>query len=292
MTTAKQFSFADLQQVLATILIQDGRELLASNLQSVRLARQPKRATLMFRILRSSLESVIGRPLCLEELSEITGEPKSTLSDWLGGSGQPSVEAVISLIERLPLALRHQVLDLVPVSRCHPVLEHPRISHDQIALSSLKSLLRKPSGVTLVQGEREELVTFVVTAIGHSFWNLNGARETVTGIDVHFPDWFVEVPGVLYLENLQRLEAIALELEAIWDAITDGSGLIVLNGVWPQIPQLLDQIRGLGKERHVVIGCTCKLPKERVEIPGPAHLITASPDRQLSDRISVEIQPV
>lgn len=293
MSSPKRFSLSDLQHVLAAIQMEHARELLADNLQSIASLRRPRRTTLLLRKLRSALEGAVGRQLALDEISEITWEPKSTLSDWFGGSGQPSIEAVLRLMERLPPGQRHQILDLAPVTRCYPSLEHPRISHDQVAISTLITLLRQSAGTTIVHSEREELMTFLVTAMGHSYRHMNGGGM-VTGFDVHFPDWFVEVPGILYLDNLQRAENLESELKMSWDAITVGSGLLILDGVWPRLPGILEQIRELGKSRHVVVGCNTQLPNDgnQIEVPGPAHIINVLPDRTAGDRIFLKIQPV
>src|SRR6185312_4571583 len=103
MNAAKQSSLPDRRSFLAAIRLEDERKLPASNLESVMLANRTKRATVLFRMLRAALEGAHGRQFCLEELSEITGEPRSTLSDWFGGSGQPSIEAALRMAERLPL---------------------------------------------------------------------------------------------------------------------------------------------------------------------------------------------
>jgi transcriptional regulator with XRE-family HTH domain len=102
-----------------------------------------QRGTQLLNSLRSAVSGVYGRALQQEELAELIGKPKSTLNNWLNGDGQPSLKALLRMFETLPAPLRHQILDDPDICRCRPVFEHPRLSHDPVGVSCLKTIVSK-----------------------------------------------------------------------------------------------------------------------------------------------------
>jgi hypothetical protein len=253
----------------------------------------PKRTTIFIRALKAAVEQQVARQMSYDEWSALTGEPKSTLSNWFGGDGNPSVECVLRMFELIPTSQRNHVLTMAPIVRCFPVLAHPKLAHDPAAISRLTTILKQPRGTTLVHGIREDLVTFVVTALGHTYFQQVGS--TVRGFDVHTPDWFVPLPAVQHLNNVQKAENIRQAcLSGLNSLRTEPSGLVLLNGIWPQVPSFYEPICELASKTAVIIGTSTALTQtgNSIKVPGPAHIITVSPDRTNSDRISMEIQTV
>jgi hypothetical protein len=256
----------------------------------------PKRSTSCFRSLKLAVDQVVGRQLSFEELSDATGEAKSTLSNWLGGVGSPSFECVLRLLERLPDAARNQLLSSPPVSRCYPTLGHPRLAYDLAAISRFTTILHQATGTTLIHGIREDLVTFLVTALGHNYYHAQLRNDAVRGFDVHAPDWFVPLPTVSYLSNTQSCDAIRQRFLSEWPTLRKHKGgMVILNGIWPQVADLYDEIFELAGQNHVIIGTTTMLTRNHmgVKMPGPAHVVTVSADRlTTSNRILTEFQVV
>lgn len=267
----------------------------ASGCSSVVLpAPWPPRTTSLLRSLRAAIEGAIGHQLSLEELSEITSEPKSTLSNWFAGDGNPTVEVVLRLMERVPASIRHQILDGLPISRCYPTLSHPRLAHDPVAVSRLNMILSQASGTTLIHGTREELVTFTVAAMGHTYYNSNPRQDAVRGIDVHRPDWYIQVPGVQNLNSTPNPERIKNEIASRWTTIQEAtSGLIIFNGIWPQMTDRHEAVRALARQTHVIIGTpTDTKTSGPIKVTAPAHIVAVTQERIGSERITLEIKAI
>jgi hypothetical protein len=313
MSRQKTFSHNELAQVLAAIEAELDRQRTRPNVTAEKptdtktlklLSRTsltnnvdwPKRSTSCFRLLKLAVDQVAGRQLSFEELSDATGEAKSTLSNWLGGVGSPSLECVLRLLERIPATQRNQLLSSAPISRCYPTLIHPRLAFDQAAMSRFATILQQGTGTTLAHGLREDLVTFVVTALGHNYYHSQLRNDAVRGLDVHSPDWFVPLPAVSYMGNTQSRDAIRQRFLSEWPTLRKHKGgLVILNGIWPQVADLYDEVFELAGQNHVVIGTTTMLIRNHmgVKMPGPAHIVTVSADRSTtSDRILIELQSV
>ncbi len=152
------------------------------------------RCTNLLCSLRSALSQTESKELTYQRLTQITGQPRSTLFRWMNGESEPSPETLLLLMERLEASQRHQILDRH--CRIFPSLHHPWLNHDLAALGNLRAVLSKKSGLTLVCGP-EMQVTFLMSAIGHSLQSRPGLRK-VAGADSHVPDWFVPVAGLAY----------------------------------------------------------------------------------------------
>jgi hypothetical protein len=249
-----------------------------------------QRGTLLLRRLRAALDGISGRSLTYEDLSELTGEGKSTLGNWINGEGQPSPEVLLRMMEMLPRSTRDQILSDPDFCRCHPTLEHPRLSHDRVTVSFLKTIISKREGITLVQGEREILTTFVITALGHSCRILSTTGREILGLDSHAPDWFVPVPGVTYIENILSTQRLHEEFEKAWPRISSYKGtLVILNGGWAQLPAFFDRARLLARNCHVIFSDKLR-PRHALSGNLSIHIITVAPERAQSEQIKAEIQ--
>jgi hypothetical protein len=250
------------------------------------------RATLLFRRLRAALEGTARRQFRYEDLAELIGEPKSTLCNWNNGDGQPAPEALLRLFELLPAAERNQIHGEFPFCRQYPTLAHPRISHDPVAVSYLRTVLRNEKGITMVCGDRDILDTFVATAMAHSFVLSVAHRGQIAGLDVHAPDWFVAVPGVTYLNNAEHPGRIRAEAEKIWPEFSASRRRIVLlNGTWAPAPELKLKTCELAETCHVIVTNIMRAKDSRLPtLPSPARLVLVAPDGRESDRIRIEVQ--
>jgi hypothetical protein len=241
--------------------------------------------------LKVSLGRRAGNPLSFEDWGRIVGRPGNTLSSWCADGQAYQVQALLASLERLPDLERHQLID--EACRPHPTLCHRRLAHDFVAVSNLATLLRQPTGLTAIQGGHDHLRTFLLTAMGHSFqeFGLNGAL--VTGLDVHRPDTFVPVAGLTYLHNPFRPTETARQILQAWPTIRGvKAGLVLLNGILGQAPDLQPQVFDLARRAHVVVADQVIFPPKQSShaVPSPAHLVTISPARECPEWLRVEVQ--
>ena len=202
-------------------------------------------------------------------------------------------------MERLPEAERHRLID--GACREFPTLHHRKLSHDFVACSHLATLLRQPCGLTYIQGAPEHMRTFVLHALGHSlgFWEVRAGQTTdpekVAGVDVHRPDGFVPVIGVIYLANLLRAADIERQFERLWPSILGARArLVLLNGVWRTVRRLQAGILDAARHSHVVVADALSLKANELtnQVPVPTHIITVSPSREQVAWVRAEIQAV
>ena len=249
------------------------------------------RATLLYRRLRSALEAVASRGLTYEDLAELTGEARTTLCNWYNGDGQPSAELLLSLLEFLPAPQRSEIFAELPFCRCFPTLQNPRLAHDPVAVSVLKTIVGFEAGITLVRGQNDDLNTFVITALGHSFGQAQHHRGRICGLDIHNPDWFVPLPNVTYLNNAVTPAQIRMAAEKVWPALNDlKRGMIVLNGTWTHLPDLANKTRAMSADCHVL---ATELSRPKTISPSSLtsgmRVVTVTNAARDSDNIHVEV---
>lgn len=248
------------------------------------------RANLLFRRLHLAAQEARGSSLTYEELFELTGEPKSTLSRWLNGEGQPSSEALLRLLELIPDQLHREIMDRPPFRRMFPRLEHPWLAHDPAAISHMRTILSRPSGLTVIRGDQESWVTFTITAMGHASAILEPGR-CIVGLDIHAPDWFVPVPGVMYLENQLNPERVRKELDLFWSKVASSRGsLVIMNGTLPLGSVSNPATRALVSHSQLVLAERVQ-PKSPPElVPAPANIVTVSSSRTNPERLALRIE--
>jgi hypothetical protein len=241
--------------------------------------------------LKGSLGQAEGQSLSYEDWAQIAGRPANTIASWCAGGAAHQLEVLLASLERLTQEERHRLIDRA--CRDYPTLRHPRLAHDFVACSHLATLLRQPSGLTFIQGAPEHMRTFLVNALGNSASSPDLKKAAVAGVDMHQPDLFVPVIGLTYLGNLLRAGDIEREFKRVWPAVCAAKAwLILLNGVWPQVPALQSEILDSARKSHVVIADALTLNpaglKSRVSTP--VHMVTVSPSRERPDWLRVEIQ--
>jgi hypothetical protein len=195
-------------------------------------------------------------------------------------------------MERLTEQQRHELID--NVCREYPTLRHRKLGHDFVACSHLATLLRQPSGLTFIQGGPEHMRTFLLTALGNSAGSLDLKESSpVAGIDIHRPDYFVPVSGLIYFNNLLLSTEIEREFKRSWpDVCALKPRLVLLNTVWSKIPAMQPAIIDAAGHAHVVVADAFgpKSIERPTHFPGPVHLVTVSPAREQPHWIRVVIQ--
>jgi len=248
----------------------------------------PERVMLMMRAIKAELEVFQGRPLSFEQLASYTGQAASTVFDKLYRTHQPQVESLVRLLERLPQESRRRLVE--SVCRCYPTFCHPRIAHDPVQVSNLKSLLRQRTGFTVLQGASAGDRTFVFTAIGHENDRLRPERRIVCGVDVGRADWFVEVADLTYTGNILAKDQLVKALRQAWTELPEmADGLLLLNGVWGHLPGLREEILERAMNCHVVVadGPSFECGQLGHRRPRPLHRVDifTEPDARLRLKI-------
>ena len=242
----------------------------------------------MMRAIKAELEAFQGRTLSFEQLASYTGEAASTAFDKLHRTRQPQVESLIRLLERLPQESRRRLVERV--CRCYPTFCHPRIAHDPVQVSDLKSLLGQRTGFTMLQGASAGDRTFVFTAIGHENDRLGPERRIVCGVDVSRADWFVEVADLTYTGNILAKDQLVKAIRQAWTELPEvADGLMLLNGVWGNMPGLREEILKRALNCHVVVADEPRSERGQFgnRVPRPLHMIEifTEPDARIRMKI-------
>jgi hypothetical protein len=177
--------------------------------------------------------------------------------------------------------------------RPYPTLRHRRLAHYFVTVSNLTALLRQASGLTAIQGSQDHLHAFLLTAQGHSFPEFGAGGAPVGGLDVHRPDFFVSVVGLVYLNGPLTPTETAPQILGAWPTIRGAAnGLLLLNGIWSKTADLQPQIVDLAHRAHVIVADPVDLPLKPSSkmLPSPHHLVTVSPARECPEWLHVEIQ--
>ena len=251
------------------------------------------RITRLLSDLKASLGQAEGQLLTYEDWAQIAGRPANTIFSWCAGGAAHQLEVLLASMERLTAEERHRLIDRA--CRDYPTLGHPMLAHDFVACSRLTTLLRQPSGLSLIQGEPEHMRTFVLTSLGHSARSLESKNVTVAGVDTHRPDEFVPVPGVRYLDNPLRSAEIEQHFKRLWPTLRAARArLFLFNDIWRRVPALQPEILDLARTSHVMVADALGLKPGDLagRHPAPAHLITVSPAREKPEWIQMRIQAI
>ena len=251
------------------------------------------RITQLLLDLKASLGQAGGQSVSYDDWAQIAGRPANTIASWCAGGAAHQLEVLLASLERLTEEERHRLIDRA--CRDYPTLRHPKLAHDFVACSHLATLLRQPSGLTFIQGAPEHMRTFLVTALGHSVGSPGLDRGAVAGVDVHQPDQFVPVIGLIYLGNLLRGAEIERQFSRVWPTVrATGARLVLFNDIWRRVPTLHSEIIDLARTAHVVVADALVLKPGDLSnrAPNPAHLVTVSPAREHLERIRIEIQAI
>ena len=247
------------------------------------------RVTTLLRSLQVAVQWRAGKPPTYLDMEEWTGVAEGTLKDWLNHKGRPTAEFILNLLDRVPPQSRQEILGAT--CRSDPRLNHPRLQCDRTVISSLKTIITRPAGLTCITGESDEAKTFVMSALGHSFLFLTDRPRRVCGVDSHEPDWFVPVPGLHYCQNEDRPDRLREAVSRVWPEIEKGRHrLILLNGVWEANPGLHRAIIKLANRNPVIVAVTKGIEAKLLKnTQFPSHVITVTEDAKAGRTIRVEI---
>jgi hypothetical protein len=239
------------------------------------------------------VEATAGHSLIYDELAILTNEPRSTLGRWFNGDGEPSSECLLRLLELSSESRRREIMDKPPFCRVYPRLEHPWLAHDPATLSHLRTIVSTSTGITLIRGDDESRVTFLITALGHAARDLPNLGRKVGGLDIHEPDWFVPVPEITYLNNQLHPSQIREELDRLRPKIISSKGsFLILNGTFSHLSASQSEIfQDIARHSHVAIALR-PCAKDQPAALGfvPTHVVTVTVNKIHPERLVLDIQ--
>lgn len=240
-------------------------------------AAKLSRTVMLLRRLQSALQGSNRNAPTYLEMHEWTGVAEATLKDWFNGRGKPSAEFMMHLLERLPSEARARIID--DGCRSFPTLEHQRLKYDATVTSQLKTITGQKTGLSIIQGGTDESRTFLATALARFFLLRVERPNSLHGIDIHEPDWFVPVPGVHYLHNEFQPLRLRECVIRLWPTVINSTAqTILLNGIWSRLPELHKAIKEQTKRKHFIVSDPgpIKLSRRRSLAAPPANLISIS----------------
>lgn len=250
----------------------------------------PKTANEVIRQLKKALDKAERPPgleLMQKDFGLLIGAPRSTIHDWYHGDLRASIKHFLCAMERLSELQRAELLS--KLCRDCPRLDHPRLMHDPAAVDSLRGLLAKRAGLTFVTGSDDAIRTFLITALGNSAGQAVPS-SSISGMDLHRPDSFVPVPGVVYFRNPNDSSNVAQLILELWRTIEKSpTDLILLNSVWTGVPELRDRIIALATKRHVIVADQLDVTRYLSSIVAPpTTIIKVTSERNRRIRVIVE----
>ena len=213
-------------------------------------------------------------------LERYSGVAFNTLQGWAAGERATQIQALFRLLARVPVQTRHRIIDAA--CPCFPSLEHPYIVRNRQIAAALADLLPQTAGVTFVLSESDYLRSFVASALVHSFAAQTPNRIVVSGFDIHSPNWFVPVCGVIYLNVWKRLDS----LEAAFRGHRlQTAPLILLNGLYSSLQSVRSEAQQLSATSHIIIADGNGTVRDPAQFSPPAHVIKVATDRRYSESV-------
>ena len=249
----------------------------------------PTAGNKIFERIGTAVSASRGYPLDNLDFARLIGRPQSTTSYWFGVSPQPHLVSFFCLLEQLPPPDRHRVID--SLCRDLPVLDHPRLRHNPVAVAMMKNLLTQNIGLTLLTGGTDEQRTFVITAMGHTFCRVDRRHRTAAGLDSHEPDWFVPIETLLYLNGQADSARAGGLILRLWPQVASTKKpLVLLNGIWTAMPELHNDILSLAQRRHVIVADQEISLSARTSLRSehPLHILAVSSARENLNWIAVQ----
>lgn len=238
--------------------------------------------------LRRLLSREFGRRMTYAELGKMIGRGRSTTHRWFDESAQRQLVALFCFLERLSPERRHAYIDAH--CRVFATMAHPRLSYSPITTGRLMHLLELPTGLTFVVGGAETCRTFLVSALGHALRPGSGKQHSAAGIDLHRPDDFVPLPGVVYIDGALAAERTGeIAAEFVPKVLASSAPLLVFNGVWSLLTEWHREILQSTKHKKVIIA-EAGIPSlaEVKKVTGaPINIVTVSATNRVPEGIRV-----
>lgn len=207
-----------------------------------------------------------GQKLQQKQMAELLGMPKSTLHDWLEGQMPEQIQALICGFERLSETERRTLLR--DFCRDCPRVDHPAIVHDPNAVTRLKEILERPTGLTWICGPSRRHRTFILNALGNAS-RLNAPSQRIVGFDTKPPRIFAPVPGVWYSRQEPEPEWSSRLVNQIWPWLLNSDfDVLILNGVISVAPHLLTDVLRISDSRRVLLADEhlAELPNDKATV--------------------------
>lgn len=248
----------------------------------------PERVIRLLHGIKSGISWAEARTISFEDLEQLSGRPEGTIGSWFEGSRMTQLEFLLALLERVPTGLRHDLLDAA--CRVLPTLQHPKLAHDPMALSRLETLLKQPTGFTIIHGGPAHARAFLLNALGNSAREVNVEQRSTFGFELQPVSAWAPVPRITHFSTQGEPRQ---QVQRVWPKLQqakDGS-LILLGHVWNRVPHLHQEIVQLARRCHVVVADDPLKTEELVRrLPGPVLLLGVSPAREQPEWIRVTIQ--
>jgi len=127
--------------------------------------------------------------------------------------------------------------------------------------------------------------------LGHSHGMLTLPPKRVLGLDAHAADWFVPVPGVVYLDNLLRSDDLRRALQTAWPQLrNEETPLVLFNGLWSALPDSQSKIRALAERCHVLVADELNIQLNRVGGGWPIRTTLITVDSKMPDSKSIALE--
>jgi hypothetical protein len=228
-----------------------------------------------------------GGCLTQKRFAELIGLPKSTINDWYHSPLVGQIKGFLGGLERLSELERTNLLRQF----CRDCfrLNDPRLAHDPQSVSTLIHLVQQPSGLAFISSRSDSARTFLISAMGNSA----GLEVRACGLDMHKPDTFVPVNGVLYLCKPCSPAEIGPILRDVWPTIADSEAqLLLFNGIWSAGPDFRVKAGEMAKDRNVLIADNFDdaIPRLRDWRGVNASLISVDWEEREGGRLRVSIQ--
>ena len=248
----------------------------------------PERIIRLLQGIKSALSLAEARAVSFEDLEQLSGRPVGTIGSWFEGTRMIQLEFLLSLLERVPLGLRRELLDAA--CRVQPTLHHPRLAHDPIVVNRLETLLKQRAGFTIISGAPEHARAFLLNALGNSAREITSRQQSVFGVEFQPVLAWAPIPGTIHVSPHGELRQ---QLQRAWAKIQQAkdASVILLGHVWNRIPHMHPQILELARRCHVLVADEILKPEDLVRrIAGPVHMITVMPAREQPEWIRVTIR--
>jgi hypothetical protein len=228
-----------------------------------------------------------GKQQSVYDLQEVTGRAAGTIGSWLEGAPMLQVEFLLSLLERLPEPVRHQLLD--NACRVHPTLLHANLAHDPIAVDRLESILRQANGLTIIQGGQDYMRSFVLAALGNSATRVHHGKIAVYGLETHATPWTPTI-GLTNTDYCKDGNLLKRKISALKSA--PENSLILLGDDWWQLSGLGAEVCQLATRCNVVAtdAPVFRQNKSPRLHPGPIQRLTISRVREQPEWLQIDFQ--
>ena len=208
----------------------------------------------VFRELRKALAEAFGTDQSLTRLATLTGKPRATTHHWFHVFSHPHLIFFLGLLEQLPEKKRVELVN--QFCRELPLLNHPRLDHDPMAIGALENIAKKKTGFTIISGRNgtDFQRSFVLAALGNAIKRSPDPGLLVAGIDIHEPIKLVPINGLTYLrDSVAELSLQTLVKEAWVKIDFSNINILLLNCVWSRSSHLRRHIIERGQTCHVVL---------------------------------------